>query len=170
MDSGVTIKRSAFTDVGALVMKEVDKGVRALGFAVLEEAQNNIREQGAIDTGALLNSGYVETSKGGAREAAAARAVAHARGDKRRKVGRGKKARFKSKRNIKLAVPSDRGVELGEVKVAFAVEHAVIVESGAADTNATGIEQPARPFLMPALATIESEAETILAATFGGKR
>jgi hypothetical protein len=125
---------------------------KALGTAILDQAIENIRTVKAVDTGALLNSGYLETST----ESGRAEALAAAQ-----------KLRTSAKSS---AGESDGGDALeepeplseGMARVSFAVEHAAYVELGTAVEGKT--RMAARPFLIPAAEVIRDEAEDIAAA------
>jgi hypothetical protein len=124
---------------------------KALGTAILDQAIENIRNVGAVDTGALLNSGYLETST----ESGRAEALAAAQ-----------KLRSKAKSSVAEEDGDGGGepepLDEGMARVSFAVEHAAYVELGTAVEGKT--RMAARPFLIPAAEEIRDEAEDIAAA------
>lgn len=163
-ESGATIKGDGLIEAGARTMRGVDRGIRALAFAMLEEAQNNVREVGAIDTGSLLNSLYVDTAHDPRAFAkSAAKATDAARGERRRVVGRGKDRRMVGRRKVEIVPDPNRGLKLGQAAVSVSVEHGLYVELGVDAGSATGA-QAARPFLTPAAEAVRRDAPAILAA------
>lgn len=158
------IKFDKFAQVEIKTLAGADKAVRAAAIAILEEAQANVRSVGAIDTGAMLNSIYVETSKTAGSERA--QAVAKA-------VSAGGKPGIKSKKPAKpsMAIPTPIPAKPGQAKVAVAVEYGVYIEMGV-KASKTG-DHPPRPFLHPAVETVRREIPQIVAAIvkeeLGGK-
>ena len=118
--------------VQSMVPALQDRITRVLGTEILAEAMSNV----PVDTGALKNSGYLETNRDTQRNAAIAEAM-------------GKNP---------FAIVADAGSELepGQARVAFAVEYAAHVEFGTENS-------PAQPFLIPATEAIKAEAEEIAA-------
>lgn len=122
---------------------------KALGVAILDQAIENIRNVGAVDTGALLNSGYLETASESGRAAALASAKELL-------------SRAKSSAGEGDDAGEPEPLDEGMARVSFAVEHAAYVELG---TERNGKKQmAARPFLIPAAEEIRDEAEEIAAA------
>lgn len=152
-DSGVKITLDNFPALTAEIVQGVGQGVRALAFAVQEQAIENIREVDAIDTGALRNSIYVETSEANERATALASAVAA-----------GKTVGKKSGKAGAVAAADPGEGLLGDgltVRVASCVEHGAYVEMGVT-ASAYG-DQPPRPFLHPAAAAIQPKAQGVVA-------
>lgn len=147
------IRFNKIPGLSSQVVVVADKAVRAVAFALLEQATQNIQEVGAVDTGALLGGGYVATSTKSDRDAAVAKSVS--------KSSSGSKNGKNRKPKVSMAIPSGNPAKLGEAKVAFAPEHAVYVEMGVDNAFGQGIQIPARPFLHPAVAEIEGRAEQI---------
>lgn len=121
-----------------------DKAAKALGFALQEEAQSNIQAVGAIDTGAMLNSVYTETSSSGSQREHAITRAKSIGGD-----------------DVPLGEASS-APRAGQAKVALAVAYAVYVEMGVENAFNRGIRIPGRPFLMPAAETIKRDASRIV--------
>jgi hypothetical protein len=168
--AGIRIVSNHFKTASREIVKAVDRAVRETAFNLLEESQENIRNQDAIDTGALLNSGYVEMSKTkGARDAAVARAkVEHEKGSRSQR--RKKKRQERKRGKLTFATPTDKPAD-HFAKVAFSVSYAAAVEFGAfravttyghkvplrIGREATRVEDkqfgtavPPRPYLLPA--------------------
>ncbi|MGV3617913.1 MAG: hypothetical protein ACO1SV_21520 [Fimbriimonas sp.] len=127
--AGARIVYNHIEPVAKQIAAAADRGVRETAFELLEESQENIRNHDAIDTGALLNSGYVETSKSRtARDVAVAKATAErAKGSRK---SRGKKGAPKDTREpIQFATPSEKPKD-HFAKVAFSVAYAANVEFG----------------------------------------
>lgn len=147
--SNVRIKINKFPEVAKAAVEAADRAVRAIAHALEEEAVNNIQQMNAIDTGALMNSRYVESSHDNGRVAAIANALSYA---KRPGAKSGK-----PHGSLDLAYPSAQRRKPGEAKFAFAVGYAVFVNDG---TNVMG----ARPFMDEAVAAIRLEARQIAAS------
>lgn len=146
--SNARIKHEIFGKLTKATAEGMDRAVRAIAFAIEEEAAHNIAAMGAIDTGALLNSRYVETSKDNGRPAAIARAA-------RMVLKPGAKSGV-PKGSLELATPSRPRRKSGEAKFAFAVKYAIYVNNGTS-------RMAGRPFMDQAVATIRREASKIAA-------
>ena len=131
----------------------VNKTVRALAFAVQEQAVENIRDQGAIDTGSLLNSIYVETRAASLRPQSRTAAMTAA-------ASVGKKSGKPSQNGADPA--QGPPVEEHQARVASCVEHGIYIEMGVSG-SATG-DHAARPFLAPAAHSIQDKGDGVLAA------
>lgn len=137
-----------------------------LGGKLLVIAKKNIRDQGLIDTGAMRNSGYLETSRSsGARLKAQQASLAAA-------AAPGEKSGKPHPMN-QWATPS-RAPNPGEAKAAFAAEYAVYWELGFLHYTTTYIGPTRlmiRPFLGPAAEdlkkTASADAKTIFDKVIG---
>jgi hypothetical protein len=135
-DSYVTIKADHFKLAGQKALEGARKGVAAICFAIQEQAQVNIRDNGSIDTGSMLNSAYVETSTQSGRAEAIGKAAGASAS----------------------ATIADQGTPITEPaqgKVAFCVEHAIYVEFGT-------VNAAEKPYLGPAVEEIKPKAAKVL--------
>lgn len=151
--SEVRIDTSGLNLAKIAISAAVGKTTRALAFAVQEQAVENIRDIGAVDTGALLNSIYVET-EGQNQRPQSRTASMNAAASIGRKSG-------------KASPNGDEPIQ-GEpvtghtARVASCVEHGIYVEMGVTG-SATG-DHAGRPFLIPAAHEVQSKAEGVLGA------
>lgn len=136
-----------------------------LGGKLLVSAKRNIRDQGLIDTGAMRNSAYLETSRDiGSRLKAQQASLASAASPGAKS---GQPHRMK-----RWANPS-RSPDAGEAKVAFAAEYAIYWEFGFLrfSRSFNGPRLMARPFLGPAAEelkrTATADARTVFNRVIG---
>ena len=171
--AGARIVHNQIIPMVRKIAEATDRGVRETAFEVLEDSHNNIREHDAIDTGALLNSGYVATQKKSGRDAAVAKAAAeHAKGARATRRKRKKKVDHDAKKKGPLQFAASSGNPgFHQAKVAYSVAYAANVEFGAffavktygyksplkisrestrLEDKQFGTAMPPRPFLMPA--------------------
>lgn len=157
--NGIPAALRAVPKAGEIIMD-------TLGGKLLKMAKENVRDQGLIDTSAMINSAYLETSRtGGARLKAQQSSLAAA-------ATEGKKSGKPHKMN-QWATPS-RAPNPGEAKVAFAAEYAVYWELGFLHYTTTYIgpqKLMIRPFLGPAVEelrkTAAADAKTIFDKVIG---
>lgn len=140
----VDLKVDKFDLAKRLVRKGLDRAVRAVAFGIQAHAMDRIRQypedRRPIDTGAMLNSIYVETSSQSQRETKLneARVLAAAGG-----------------KQLAEGLSSETPKAL-EAKVAVCVEYGVYVEMGTS-------RMAARPFLHPAVEDVKPKADEIAA-------
>jgi hypothetical protein len=142
------------------VPRASEKIIDTLTFKLLRDAKGNIRDVGLIDTGALRNSGYAETTRTQGARLAAQKASSAAG----RTVGRNS---GQSNPVQSWATPSPAPKE-GEGKVAFAVEYAIYWELGFLrfSKNFTGPRMSIRPFLGPAADQLHKDAPDLTQQIF----
>ena len=137
------------------VPKATEKIIDTLTFKLLRDAKGNIRDVKLIDTGALRNSGYAETTRTQGARLAAQQAALHA-------------IRQTTIKFDEWATPS-RPPNEGEGKVAFAVDYAVYWELGFIHyrTNFIGpVRFYIRPFLGPAAEQLHKDAPDLTQKIF----
>lgn len=136
----IKVKMNRIPELAKATPELRDACARAVGFALQEETVEQIRSMGAVDTGAMMNSVYLEThsmsERGAAVSAAATRAGA-------------------ASKEFLEAIPSGRPGR-GMSKLALAANYAVYVHQGARG-------RAARPFLMVAGQNISGQARQICA-------
>lgn len=146
-ESTVKVNLDKFDLMEANITKGASAGIRALAFAVQEQAQQNIQDQGAIDTGALRSSIYTETDREDGRIAAISEAKAKAAsvGAKSGKPG-----------NPEAIATVGTQISGGLMaKVGVAMEYGLYIEMGT-------VKMGARPFLFPAANQVGDKAEKII--------
>jgi hypothetical protein len=145
-DTSVTLKLDKFDITQKNIREGVANGIEALAFAIQEQAQQNIQDVGAIDTGAMRSSVYTKTRHSDSRDKAIADAVAM-----------GKSSTAKSPKGHAVPIAGE-GTQIDgdlEAKVGVGVEYGIYVEMG---TGSMG----ARPFLIPAALELGQKADQVI--------
>ena len=128
-------------------VRAVSKAVRAIAFGVQESAIERIREQDAIDTGAMRNSVYVETDEVNERASKLAAAIA---------AGGSPGIHSGKPHHVVPASPNGSGLEELQARVGVCVEYGVYVEMGT-------VKMAARPFMAPAGEEMQKLAQGVAA-------
>lgn len=142
-DSQVIVKVDNFNLAEAKVRGGLADGIAALAFALQEEAQNNVQEVGAIDTGAMRSSIYTDTYKSNGRESAISQAKAK---------GANPGAKTGAPHEVPIASEGTQISGEHQAKVGVAVEYGLYVEMGT-------VRMDARPYMAPAVETIKGKAD-----------
>lgn len=150
-ESTVKVNLDKFDLMEAKIAKGASAGIRALAFAIQEQAQQNIQEVGAIDTGALRSSIYTETDREDGRIAAISEAKTKAAS-----VG----VSGKPGNPDAIASPGTQISGGLMAKVGVAMEYGLYIEMGT-------VKMGARPFLFPAANQVGGQAEQIVGGYIG---
>lgn len=133
----VTVKMNRLPAMRKAIPELQDAMVRSVGFAVEGASKQQIRAMGAIDTGALLNSGYTATSRESRRDGAVSAALG---------------------RNSAVLFADPTGtIRRGQAIVAFAVQYGIYVHQGTDYMRS-------RPFLTEGLAVVRPQSPRIAEA------
>lgn len=142
--SGIKVEMDRIPELLSRLDDELGKVTRKAAFDVQAKAMGNIQSQGAVDTGATLNSVYVVTGQGDNGYGAAAGQV-------------------NARRPGHAVSGGDEldGVTTRKASAAIAVgtDYSIHIELGTA-------HMPARPFLIPAFDDEQDELDAIAAAIF----
>jgi hypothetical protein len=147
---GVTITIDKFDEVMPLARKAMSQALDAIARAVQQRAKNNIVTQGAVDTGALLNSVYVQSPLTDEREQAISAASSASK-----QPGRKSKKPHDQEFTPADVIHEPKGPMAA--KVAVAAFYGLYIEAGT-------VHSGERPFLNPAAESVKSEANDLAAA------
>jgi hypothetical protein len=142
----VTLNNFAFAN--KQIEQVRDQIVRQVALEAQRESQLQVRALGAIDTGALFNSAYTETSADGSDRPKAISAATAA--------GRtiGKKSKRRRTQDVAFAMVSGKLKE-GQARIAFSVDYALVVHQG----NKKGMV--GRPYLSNGLNAVKPRVLSI---------
>ena len=156
LDADVTLNLSGLDLAADKVRAGLSKGLRAVGFAIEEQAKHNVEAVDAIDTGMLRSSIYtqIEGEDGRPGAIASAKAAADTEGKHSHEKGEFEEA------EPEIEVSGDL-----EVKVGVAAAHGLPVELGTISVGSHGGDEwgaskmQARPYLHPAVETVQGKAQ-----------
>lgn len=147
MDDAVIVKVDHLNLAEVKIASGLEKAIRALAFGLQAQAQENIRANGTIDTGALFNSVYTETADESGRDSALSAAQSAA-------ASPGKKTGKPHLANPATPVTDVSGQRF-RAKVGVCVEYGLYVEMGTVHTGA-------HPYMAPAVDKIKAKAQSVV--------